>query len=277
MDFTFADDAKQEKPTRPGMGPLVAVGGIHVPDAFVSQLERGLGDLAESYGFGPKDRFKWSPRKELWMAKGLVEEKRAQFFDDALKLASELDVRATVVVVDPRSNPANAGLQPEDDALSLFLERVEWRYGKAGTEGVVIIDRPSGGTVEDGKFIHACAEKLRDGTRYVQYQKIAMNVLSVSSDNSRSLQLADLVTSCTVAHIAGEDKYSPRAFARIRPLFCEESGRIGGVGLKIHPDLKYANLYHWVAGDEYMVRGNVGIPYPILGPAQLYTKGPLVP
>jgi hypothetical protein len=39
MDFIFADDAQQKQASRPGMGSLVAVGGICVPGEAVGKLE----------------------------------------------------------------------------------------------------------------------------------------------------------------------------------------------------------------------------------------------
>jgi hypothetical protein len=34
----------------------------------------------------------------------------------------------------------------------------------------------------------------------------------------------------------------------------------GESGVKIHPDGRYANLYHWLFVDEYLIRGSVGNP-----------------
>jgi hypothetical protein len=106
---------------------------------------------------------------------------------------------------------------------------------------------------------------IQNGTRFMQHERIALNVLSTSSDHSRCLQLADLVASCTLATIGGENRFAPTTFALIKPLLCEDMGRIGGVGLKIHPDFKYANLYHWLCGDEFLKRGNVAHPLPDIG------------
>jgi hypothetical protein len=46
-----------------------------------------------------------------------------------------------------------------------------------------------------------------------------------------------------------EATFSPAIFQRILPLLDRTTDRIGGFGLKIHPDHKYANLYHWLVGD----------------------------
>ena len=54
--------------------------------------------------------------------------------------------------------------------------------------------------------------------------------------------------SCTTAFVSGETQYSPTTFKSILPLLDRDgfSGRIGGVGLKIHPDYIYKNLYYWL-------------------------------
>jgi hypothetical protein len=39
-------------------------------------------------------------------------------------------------------------------------------------------------------------------------------------------------------------------------------GCVGGRGLKIHPDLRYGNLYHGLLDDEMFVRFQGGFPLP---------------
>jgi hypothetical protein len=70
---------------------------------------------------------------------------------------------------------------------------------------------------------------------------------------------------CTTAIVAGEETFSPPVFQAVRELLLQQGGRIGGVGLKIHPDFKYVNLYYWLVGDEYLRRGNIGDPLPMPG------------
>jgi hypothetical protein len=67
VDLFVVDDSAQRKPTRSGMGALVAVGGVHIPSAQVRSLERGLDDLCAEAGFPKNEEFKWSPDKKLWM------------------------------------------------------------------------------------------------------------------------------------------------------------------------------------------------------------------
>jgi hypothetical protein len=89
----------------------------------------------------------------------------------------------------------------------------------------------------------------RRGTRYVRFDRIAINLLCTQSRFVRVLQCADVITSCVTAYVAGEHVWSPRVFAAIKPLLHSKDGRIGGYGLKFHYTL-HRNLYHWLLGDS---------------------------
>ena len=80
----------------------------------------------------------------------------------------------------------------------------------------------------------------------------------------RLLQVADLVTSCTTAHVAGRDRYSEPLFDQwVFPLLHRgHAGRVGGYGLKLHPDFRYANLYHWLLGDQQFGRNGAFVTLP---------------
>jgi hypothetical protein len=89
--------------------------------------------------------------------------------------------------------------------------------------------------------------------------------LAVSTDSklSRLLQLADIITSCATNFVAGEDKWSPLIFREgVLPMLRSDYGCVGGRGLKIHPDMRYGNLYHWLLGDEMFVRYQGGFQLP---------------
>lgn len=262
LDLFVIDDSTQNKPTRPGMGKLVAVGSIHAPGENVRDLESDLEALCKKTGFpdGPTGEFKWSPGKELWMHKGLVNVDRTKFYKRALKLAREADCTVMVMMEDATKKPANVGKTPEQDVVLMFLERVQavlesW----PARAGIVLADRPS---AEEDKFLLACLEVLQQGTDFTVPVNVAFNVVATSSHLVRLLQLADLVTSCSVAFVSGEPKWSPPIFQKILPMVRTEYDRKGGCGIKIHPDFRYRNLYHWLFGDEDFVRYQTGWPLP---------------
>lgn len=241
-------------PTRPGVGPLLATGGVYVSDYAVNDLENSLNNLCLTFGFPVNEEFKWSPGRECWMRDNLVGIRRTEFFHTAIGLARERNVKAIVVVEDTHQNTATDAQTAEMDVTNLLLERVHGELKGAGSHGVFISDRPGGDRDRETRFLTDCLETLSSGTDYVQFEKFAINAVSTPSKLVRLIQLADVITSCTTAFIAGEHKYSPPVFGEIRELFVRNLGRVGGCGLKIHPDFRYANLYHWLVGDTQLVR-----------------------
>lgn len=275
MQFCFADDARQNNPSRPGMGALVAIGGIQVPCEVVREFEKQIHQMCDECGFPPGEEFKWSPGRDLWMHSNLTGPDREDFFIRVLTLAQDNGVNVIVVVEDTGYKTATDARSPEEDVTNLFLERVHHQLGSAQADGIVVVDRPGGSRADEDEFLGACLETVQAGTRYVRPDRIALNVLSTPSKLVRLLQVADVVTSCTLAHVGGESRYSPPIFESIRPMLPEDRGRTGGVGLKLHPDYVYANLYYWLLGDEYLISKGTGHPLPLVD--RKYGAGPNTP
>jgi len=246
------------------MGPLIAIGGVRIASEVVGQLEKAIEDLCTDLGFPPREEFKWSPGRGLWMHDNLRGDQRENFFAEVLSLCANFDAQAVVVIEDTSRQPAtNSAVGPEQDVTQMFLERISNQLYVSQTHGIVIVDRPRGGRSDENKFLARCLETLQQGIGYVRPDRIALNVLSTPSKLVRLIQVADLITSCTLATVAGESTYAPRIFPQIKPILHSHDGRIGGVGLKIHPDYCYANLYYWLLGDAYLNRGNTGFPLPM--------------
>lgn len=263
MHLFFGDDSRQNCPTRSKMGPLVGAGGFLVDGKALKSLEASLGDVCQKAGFPVNDEFKWSPGRELWMRSNLVGDAPMDFFFNVLSAAADHEIVAMVVLEDAKCRTATRAQTHEDDVSRLLLERVHNALPFSSDGCIVIIDRPTGDRSDEDRFLSHCLEDLQSGTEYVQHDKIALNVLSTPSRLVRLLQLADLITSCTTAEVSGEGRYSPPVFDKVKELLHEDMGRIGGVGVKIHPDFKYANLYHWILGDTHYCRQNWGVPYPL--------------
>lgn len=264
MRLIFADDSRQNSPSRPGMGPLVTIGGISVDAEDVRALSDSIDTICAQFGFPQNQEFKWSPGRELWMRDNLIGEKRREFFASIIQLLAERQVVALVVIEDTRCARATDAPSPEMDVTTLFLERIDNQCARRNCYGLVVADRPSGGRSDEDTFLADCLETLQTGTGYVIPSRIAHNVISTPSKLSRLLQAADLITSCTLAVVSGERQYAPPIFDAIRGLLDNDRLRIGGYGLKIHPDYKYANLYYWLVGDKYIMRWSIGYPLPMV-------------
>lgn len=263
MHLAFIDDAQQANPTRPGMRPLVATGGIVVRVDAAGSLESELSAIRTAYGFPDGEEFKWSPDRDDWMRDNLVAGQRRDFFVEVLAAAGQVGVVVLVMISDTDCNPATNGAPtPQFDTTVAFLERVHNYVNDEGSYAVVIADRPGGGTRQDTDFLVNCQRVLTRGTRYVTLDRLPINLVTTESNLVRLLQLADLVTSCTTAFVAGENEYSPTVFGAIHPLVRREYDCYGGRGIKIHPDFRYRNLYHWLLGDSHFTRFQAGSPLP---------------
>lgn len=244
------------------MGPLVAVGGLRIPGDRLRELEVGLDELCATTEFPAGEEFKWSPGRRDWMYRNLREQARTDFFLAALNLAQNIGAAAIVVIEDTnKSRARRESKSHEEDVTTLFLERADIDLGHAES-GLVVFDRPPGNRKRETEFLAGAIDRIRTGTAYTDFSKLTL-ALSSDSRLSRSLQIADVVTACTTAFVSGESNWSPPVFqGGILPLLREVSGCKGGRGLKIHPDFRYGNLYHWLLGDKTLWRGSIGTPLP---------------
>lgn len=240
------------------MTPIVAAGGILVDCDAVLEIERSLNELCNRTGFPLGEEFKWSPTSGAWMRTNLVDAFRANFFVEVLEILKSKACKAIVVAEDTAFAPANGQVSPVLDVTKLLLERVHQQCQSA----IIVADRPGGKLANDDQYIAGCLDIIQNGTKYLKPNRIAFSV-TTNSKFVRLLQAADVVTACVTARVAGEGIYSPPIFNEIRQMFPHSTGRQGGIGLKIHPDGRYANLYHWLLDDaEFPVAGRGNIPLP---------------
>jgi hypothetical protein len=265
MNLWFVDDSRQRSPSRDRMGPLCSAGALFVPEARLKSLESSLEQLCASVGFPTRQEFKWSPGRELWMHDNLRLDARTDFFLEAVRRARDHGVIGILACVDVNHRPVTNASTHELDVVRLLLERIHQHTPRLD-QALIIADTPSGGSIRtNDSFISDCLDTLRSGTNiFASLDRICM-VLTCSSHLNRCLQFADVFTSCLTAFIAGEDRWSPPVATALRALLRTEMGRVGGCGIKLHPDYVYSNLYHWLFGDEHLVRFNMGTPYPLLG------------
>jgi hypothetical protein len=275
MHLIFVDDSKQARPTRPGVGSLVAAGAVMLDADSARSAEKALDSLCRDVGFPAGDEFKWSPQRGTWMHGSLHGDNRQRFFLEVARVLSDHNVLAHVVMEDSNRSRATGPLvSAEDDVVIMLLERVASRLKDLRTTALLVADRPGGNRADEDRFVADCLDALNVGTEYVQHAEISF-VLSADSRSIRLLQAADLVTSCITAYVAGESNNAPRVAQALLPLFPLSYGRRGGPSIKIHPDYTFGNLYHWLFGDDDFIRRQTGIPLPHRSYG--YYSGPDVP
>jgi hypothetical protein len=262
MQLLFLDDAAQKTISRERVGALQAVGGISIEAAAARDLQRALDDFChKEVGFPEREPFKWSPNEGHWMRKNLIGEERTAFFKHVLELAGSAGAVGLVHINDTtKSMATKAAKDHEMDVLLRALER--FNLSIRNGLGMVIVARPSGGRKDEDAFLAECAEVVSAGTSYATFSNLATSIVTMPFHNSRLLQIADLVASISTAMVAGHTTFAGPVFPAVKSILRKDMGRIGGVGLKIHPDFCYLNLYHWLLGDSYYKRGSGGYPLP---------------
>ncbi|WP_334391356.1 hypothetical protein [Bradyrhizobium sp. AZCC 2262] len=201
------------------------------------------------------------------MRNNLTGDRREQFYNEVLQLAAQNGAIGLTAISDATKGLAIPEAKTaEMDVLIMTLERFDLALGQ--DVGMVVAARPSGGQGDEHKFLVSCAEAINAGTRYVKFEKFVTHVVTMPFTNSRLLQLADLVVSISTAMVAGHQEFAGKVFPAVQKILRTSGGRIGGVGLKIHPDYSYANLYHWILGDPLFKQSNLPIasrPFPVDG------------
>lgn len=205
----------------------------------------------------------------------LVDDQRLKFYTDVLNIVRDAGAIASVIIEDRSYAPATKAPTHEEDVVRMALERICKQCSENGMEGVVITDRRIGGNLTEDEFLRTCLENIQSGSGYIRPETLALNVVSTPSKFVRLLQVADVITGATLAAVAGEVRFSPPVVQQILPLFRKSFGYVNGYGVKIHPDYRYANLYHWVFGDELFIKLNAGNSLPI--PHRPYAGDPKIP
>lgn len=268
MEFFFADDSTQ-KSVREGMGKIIGFGGVFVNEDALSGLENEINGICESYEIPVGDEVKWSPKKGTWIYENLHGNARTECYSKILKATKDTGCRALVVAWDTGRTTLQ-GDRAFNKVLDYAFERIAMHLSKRESLGVIVADRPGGGSKEDEQFLSAFLTRLNDGTDYVVPEQVPINILTTPSHLLRHLQVADLITSITCAMVAGQDKYAAPLFPIIKEMLIENHhGYKGGTGLKVFPD-ELINLYHWILEESHFVKVSMSTGFPLPDPKLLY-------
>ena len=72
MRLAFIDDSQQREPPRDGLGHLLAIGAVIVPDDQVAGFAEDLRLLRDELGIPAGEEIKWAPAKGNWLCPGGV-------------------------------------------------------------------------------------------------------------------------------------------------------------------------------------------------------------
>jgi hypothetical protein len=256
MRLVFIDDSQQTDPPRQGLGPLVALGGVVVPDYQIAPYAAALSAIRSELGIPDSEEIKWKPPKGSYLAsagKAIITELRARM----LQAAFEHDIRSIVVIINHgMAYKASTAVQVGKELLKRLFERVTILLAKANDIGVMIADKPGGGPADEGRWLAETLKLTNDGTEYVEPGKIVLPIMTAPSHHVPHLQLADLVTASSTAAVAGRP-----AGLELKDLLRQLAHRnhhddAWGAGIVLYPQ-ELINLCYWAFGEENVSKVSV--------------------
>lgn len=263
MRLVFIDDSQQTDPPRRDLGPLVALGGVVVQDDQVSAYAAALSSIRTDLAIPSDDEVKWKPPKGSYLAsagKEVVTNLRTRM----LQAAIDLGIRSIVVIVDHgAAYRSRTAVEVGKELLRWLFERVTILLAKADDIGVMIADKPGGGSAEEGRWLADALRLTNDGTEYVEPGRIVLPILTAHSHHVPHLQLADLVTAASAAAVAGRP-----AGLELKDLLRQlahrnEYNHAWGAGIVFFP-IEMVNLCFWAFGETvaYKISVNGGFNLP---------------
>lgn len=99
MRLVFLDDSIQTNPARAGLGELVAVGAVLVPESVVKPYADDLAAIRRELSIPDTEEIKWKPAKGSYLA-GAGVNTVAAVRQKMIEAAIDREVRSAVVVWD---------------------------------------------------------------------------------------------------------------------------------------------------------------------------------
>lgn len=263
MRLVFIDDSQQTDPPRRDLGPLVALGGVVVQDDQLSAYTAALSSIRTDLAIPSDEEIKWKPHRGSYLAsagKEVITDLRIRM----LQAAIDLGIRSIVVMVDHGAAYKSwTAVEVGKELLRWLFERVTILLTKADDIGVMIADKPGGGSADEARWLADALRLTDDGTEYVEPGRIVLPVLTAHSHHVPHLQLADLVTAASAAAVAGRS-----AGLELKDLLRQLAHRnqydyAWGAGIVLFPS-EMVNLAYRAFGEtvayKISVNGGFGLP-----------------
>lgn len=230
MNILFVDDTEQLNKK------YVGIGGVILHDDYLNDLFSLFKQKKASHGIPPQEEIKWSPRKNSWIAKNLIGEKRISAYSDILGLVGSFKGKLIVAVVQ-RDASKQSLIEAKWECIEFVTERFQfYLQAHEDRKGLIIADFPGSGK-EEKKLLQDYYQLLEKGTKYVKPSNIVMNLLTTESHLNPSLQVADLVVGITTGMCTPQRRYALQYWDIVKRNFHRnQNGEVMGCGLKVFPN-----------------------------------------
>jgi len=231
MNILFIDDTEQLNKQ------YVGIGGVIFNDGCLKNLLSLFEQKKALHGIPTEEEIKWSPSKNSWIRKNLVDDKRTSAYSNILSLVKAFDGKIIVAVVKRDGLEQSSLIEAKWKCIEFVTERFQfYLQDHEDKEGLIIADFPGSGK-EERKLLQDYYWLLEKGTKYVRPVNIVMNLITTESHLNPALQVADLVVGITTAMCTPRRDYALPYWEIVkRNLHRNKNGEIMGCGLKVFPN-----------------------------------------
>jgi len=243
MRLAFLDDSQQAEPPRRGLGHLLALGAVIVPEEQVAGYATDLVSIRATHGIPAGHEIKWKAPKGSFLAcagADVITSLRRSMLEAAI----ERQIKTVVVMIDHAAAYTSCSeAEVGREILRWLYERVSMHLADHNDIGIMIADKPGGGHREDSRWLAQTLQLTSDGTEYVTPGRIVLPIVTAHSHHLPHLQLADLVVAATTAAIAGRQSGLSLGPLLARLMHRHKLGDANGAGIVLWPR-RYNLLYH---------------------------------
>jgi len=230
VNILFIDDTEQLNKQ------YVGIGGVIFHDDYLNNLFILFNQKKASHSIPPEEEIKWSPPKNSWIAKNLIDDNRILAYSDILGLVRSFNGKIIVAVIQ-RDTSKQSLIEAKWKCIEFVTERFQfYLQTHEDRKGLIIADFPGSGK-EEKKLLQDYYQLLEKGTKYVKPSNIVMNLLTTESHLNPALQVADLVVGITTGMCTPQRNYALQYWEIVKHNFHRnQNGEVMGCGLKVFPN-----------------------------------------
>jgi hypothetical protein len=230
VNILFVDDTEQINKQ------YVGIGGVIFHDDCLDNLFVLFNQKKASHSIPPGEEIKWSPDKNSWIAKNLIDDNRVSAYSDILSLVTLFKGKLIAAVLQTDISKQSL-IEAKWQCIEFVTERFQfYLQAHEDKKGLIIADFPGSGK-EEKKLLQDYYHLLEQGTKYVKPANIVMNLLTTESHLNPALQVADLVIGITTGMCTPRRNFAFRYWDIIKHDFHRnQNGEVMGCGLKVFPN-----------------------------------------
>jgi hypothetical protein len=230
VNILFIDDTEQIN------NQYVGIGGVIFHGDCLDNLFSLFNQKKALHGIPYGEEIKWSPDKNSWIAKNLVDDNRVSAYSDILSLVTLFKGKVIVAMLQ-RDISKQSIIEAKWKCIEFITERFQfYLQAHEDKKGLIIADFPGSGK-EEKKLLRDYYQLLEKGTKYVKPANIVMNLLTTESYLNPALQVADLVVGITTGMCRPKRNFAFQYWDIIKHDFHRsQNGEVMGCGLKVFPN-----------------------------------------